>query len=95
MESPASWGEAEKVISRSLDEAARAREQGICGWSAPKRVAEALRSHNMLRDTGNLCRTCGSRMEILQFCGECGKTPTLQRCLTCHPDRGIQGGIIA
>jgi len=50
MENPATWLEAEKVIALALDQAEEAHQQGLCGWSTPKRIAEALREAGLLND---------------------------------------------
>jgi hypothetical protein len=49
-ENPATWDQAEKIISRTLDQAQAAHEAGMCGWTTPKQIAEALRSAHLLRD---------------------------------------------
>ena len=38
------------VIAAALDEAAEAKENHICGWSTPKRIAEALRAAGLLKE---------------------------------------------
>lgn len=50
MENPATWGEAEKVVRKALNEAHEARLQMICGLSTEKRITNALRAAGLLID---------------------------------------------
>lgn len=51
MENPASWGRAERIISRTIQ--ANQEETGAfgrIGWSLPKQIAEALRKAGLLKE---------------------------------------------
>lgn len=50
MENPATWGEAEKVISDALRKADHAMTAGIIGLSRARRVADALRAAGLLKE---------------------------------------------
>ena len=51
MENPATWGEAEKVIYKALTDVQEARDNMICGLSAPARIAGALRLAGLLKES--------------------------------------------
>lgn len=59
-ENPATWGRAEKIISDTLDKAQAAHEAGMCGWSTPKQIAEALKMAGLLRTSED------ARRELLE-----------------------------
>lgn len=50
MENPATWGEAERIVRRVLDENRKLREDGqvITGLSLERRVTDALREAGLL-----------------------------------------------
>jgi hypothetical protein len=50
MENPATWGDAEKVIHDALYRAAEAQAAGICGLSTARRIADALRDAELLKE---------------------------------------------
>ena len=50
MENPATWGPVEKIIDNVYDEWWTANQEGICGWSLPKRIAVALRDAGLLKE---------------------------------------------
>lgn len=70
-ENPASWGEAEKVVSKALDEAAEAFLQHTCGLSTVRRITDALREAGLLTEErpaphpgggAHVC-SCGRRVQ--------------------------------
>lgn len=57
MENPATWGEAEHIVSRILDEDYRHRHQvaqgeaePLCGFSLERRITDALRDAGFLSE---------------------------------------------
>jgi len=50
MENPATWGEAERVVSDALDAAHEARERGVVGLSTVRQITDALRKAELLVD---------------------------------------------
>lgn len=58
MENPATWGQAEKIISAVIRDDDEATANGIAGWSLPKQIAEAL------RDAGLIARETTQEREL-------------------------------
>lgn len=50
MESPFSWGQAERVINEAIKQAERAREEMRMGFSMTMQIANALRREGLLVD---------------------------------------------
>jgi hypothetical protein len=52
MENPATWGEAEKIVSRVITEhdALMRREPGLCGLSLERQITDALRRAGLLAE---------------------------------------------
>lgn len=50
MESPLTWTRAEWVVNEALREAEEAREQGVVGLSAARRITDALRREGLLKE---------------------------------------------
>lgn len=50
MENPATWGPAEKVVSRILAEQDDVESQFLCGLSLARRITDALREAGLLRE---------------------------------------------
>ena len=52
MENPATWGPAEKIIARTLDEfdenKRRSPDERIIGWSLPRQITYALQQSGLL-----------------------------------------------
>jgi len=67
MENPETWGEAEKIVRRVLDEhdehhrqVAQGKAEPICGLSLERKITEALREASLLshEDPYFSCRWC-------------------------------------
>ena len=69
MENPATWGEAEKIIDRTLTAGNRAALRGEVGWSLAKQIAEALREACLLRDEDEAAHLFYSNPEHLRVTG--------------------------
>jgi len=50
MENPATWGLAEEIIDKAYKDYWTDRAGGVTGLSLARRVADALREANLLRD---------------------------------------------
>lgn len=50
MENPATWGKAEKVIDEAYQDWWKSRARGTYGLSLARRIADALRDAELLRD---------------------------------------------
>ena len=76
-EEPATWGPAEHVVSKALDEAHAAHAAEICGLSTVRRVTDALREAGLLpsgRPPCWLCLGLGAIAIHGKWSAEAGKT---------------------
>lgn len=56
MENPASWGEAERVVSIAIREHGRQMEDRICGFSLERMIVDALRQAGLLHECATVAR---------------------------------------
>lgn len=50
MENPATWGPAEHVVRRALEEAERQRQAGVVGLSTVRLITDSLREEGLLEE---------------------------------------------
>ena len=74
MENPATWGAAENVIHNAIvkDHYAMQAEPGLCGFSLPKQIADALRTAGLLTEKVRSEEDQVSLVEETQVPGEAG-----------------------
>jgi hypothetical protein len=53
MESPSSWGSAEKVVRRTIQEHYELMSRHVIGLSLERRITDALRAEGLLKEDGN------------------------------------------
>jgi len=83
MENPATWGEAEKIVDRILEQAWR--NEAPCGLSLNRQITDALRLAGLLRERPLVhCVTCDFPLIAAETCDACGAV-TAVVCLSCHP----------